>query len=469
MRAAALGLALLCGAALAQGAPPAGGATGAGTKLQVPYEKYTLDNGMEVILHVDERLPVVAVNVWYHVGAYQEPKGRSGFAHLFEHMMFQGSAHVGDDQHIAMLERLGATDLNGTTNFFRTNYFQTVPQNYLETALWLESDRMGFLLPALTEEKLKTQQEVVKNERRQRIETAPYGVAQERLWQAMFPQPHPYFGRVIGSMADLDAATVGDVSDFFDTWYAPSNATLTLAGAFDPKEAKALVQKYFGTLPRRPEPKEPDVKPARLEKELVLEHDERIATLPAITIAWHTPEAFAEGDAAADVLSAVLSDGKGSRLHRRLVREKRIAQSVSAFQWSIKGQSVFMVDATAAPGHTAEELQREIDLVLAEVREGGVTPEEVRRARNKIETDFVAGLQSVGGMSGKADRMQMYNHVWKEPDGFARDLARYEAVTPQMVQAFAKEFLGDRRAVLRATPAQSAQSEQQPAQKKEGN
>jgi zinc protease len=447
MRAIALALGLLSTQAFAQGA----------TRLQVPHEKYTLPNGLEVILHVDKRLPVVAVNVWYHVGAFHEPERRSGFAHLFEHMMFQGSEHVGDDQHISMLERLGATDLNGTTNFYRTNYFQTVPTHQLETALWLESDRMGFLLPALTEEKLKTQQEVVKNERRQRIETAPYGVANERLWQALFPAPHPYHGRVIGSMDDLNAASLKDVADFFTTWYAPSNATLTLAGDIEPAEAKALVEKYFGALPRRAEPKEPNVAPAKLEGEVVLTHDEQIATLPAVFMGWHTPPVFAEGDAAADVLSTILSEGKASRLHRRLVREKRIAQSVSAFQWSIKGQSVFMVDAVAAPGHTAEEVQKEIDAVLAEVREKGVTPEEVRRARNRIETDFVAGLQSVGGMSGKADRMQAYNHFFQEPDGFARDLARYEAVTPEKVQAFAREFLTpQRRAVMRATPAKEA-------------
>ncbi len=453
MRAVSLILCLMAPLAFAQ-AP-------ASASLKVEHEKYQLDNGLEVILHVDKRLPVVAVNVWYHVGAFHEPEGRSGFAHLFEHMMFQGSAHVGDDQHIGMLERLGATDLNGTTNFYRTNYFQSVPTNHLETALWLESDRMGFLLPALTGEKLKTQQEVVKNERRQRIETAPYGFAQEKLWQTMFPQRHPYHGRVIGSMADLEAATVKDVSDFFTTWYAPSNATLAIAGDIDPAQVKPLVEKYFGSLPGAPEPKAPEVADAKLEKETVLSHDEQIATLPGLFMAWHTPALFEEGDAASDVLSSVLSEGKASRLHRRLVREKRIAQSVSAFQWSIQGQSVFMVEAIAAPGHDVQALQAEIDAVLNEVREKGVTEEEVRRARNRIETDFVAGLQSVGGMSGKADRMQLYNHFFGEPDGFGRDLARYEAVTPQAVQAFAKTYLTpERRAVMRAVPAGGAQAEQ---------
>ncbi len=419
-------------------------------KIEVPFERYELPNGLEVILHQDRRLPIVTVNIWYHVGAFDEPQGRSGFAHLFEHMMFQGSKHIPDDRHIALLEQLGATDLNGTTNFDRTNYFESVPSNHLETALWLESDRMGFLLDAITPEKLKNQQEVVKNERRQRYETAPYGLAQEKLWQALFPQPHPYHGNVIGSMADLDAATVDDVKEFFRTWYAPSNATLVIAGDFDKEKAKALVEKYFGSLPSRPKPKSPTVQDAQLEKEVVIRHDEEVASLPAVFVAWHTPALFKEGDATADVLSSILSYGKASRLHRRLVREKQIAQSVSAYQQSIGAQSVFTVEAVAAPGHTTEELLKEIDAVLAEVREKGVTQEEVTRARNRIETGFVAGLQSA---AGKADRLQAYNHYLAKPDWFAADLARYEAVTPEQVQTFAREYLKpDRRVVVHAVP-----------------
>ncbi|MGA9525438.1 MAG: pitrilysin family protein [Myxococcaceae bacterium] len=419
-------------------------------KIEVPYERYELPNGLEVILHEDKRLPVVTVNIWYHVGAFDEPQGRSGFAHLFEHMMFQGSKHIADDRHIAMLEQIGATDLNGTTNFDRTNYFETVPSNHLETALWLESDRMGFLLDALTPEKLKNQQEVVKNERRQRYETAPYGLAEEKLWHALFPQPHPYYGNVIGSMADLDAATLDDVKDFFRTWYAPSNATLVIAGDFDKEKAKALVEKYFGSLPSRPKPKAPTVQDAQLDKEVVIRHDEEVASLPSVFVAWHTPALFKNGDAAADVLASILSHGKASRLHRRLVREKQIAQSVSAYQQSIGAQSVFTIEAVAAPGHTTEELLKEIDAVLAEVREKGVTADEVTRSRNRIETGFVSGLQSVAGL---ADRLQAYNHYLGKPDWFAQDLARYEAVTPEEVQSFAREYLKpDRRVVVHAVP-----------------
>lgn len=446
-----------------QASPQKGGAA---ARLDVPYEKYKLPNGLEVILHPDKRLPLATVNVWYHVGAYQEPKGRSGFAHLFEHMMFQGSQHVADDQHLGMLEKLGASDLNGTTNFYRTNYYQTVPSNHLETALWLESDRMGFLLPAITEQSLKTQQEVVKNERRQRYETAPYGLAREKQWHALFPESHPYHGLVIGSMKDLDAATVEDVKEFFRTWYAPSNATLTVAGDFDPAEAKPLIEKYFASLQSRPPPTQPKVPEVKLDKEVVQRHDEKVATLPAVYLGWHSPALFAEGDAAADILSAVLTDGKASRLHRRLVREKRIAQSVSAYQQSLNAQSVFAIEAVVAPGHTVEEVQKEIDAVLAEVREKGVTKEEVDRARNKIATAFVAGIQSVGG---KADLLQVYNHFLQEPNGFAQDLARYEAVTPEKVQAFVKTWLRpDARAVTYAIPGGGGQPPQAAAKSAEG-
>jgi zinc protease len=422
----------------------------ASARLKVPFERYTLPNGLEVILHEDDRLPVAAVNLWYHVGAFHEPEGRSGFAHLFEHMMFQGSANVDDDRHIALLEEIGATDLNATTNFDRTNYFQTVPSNHLETALWLESDRMGFLLPALTAAKLETQKDVVKNERRQRVETAPYGLANERLWQAMFPPGHPYHGRVIGSMEDLEAATVADVKEFFRTWYAPSNATLVIAGDFDKPQARALVEQYFGSLPSRPRPPAPTVEDARVSQQTVLRHEEKIASLPGVFMAWHTPALFKEGDATADVLASVLSHGKASRLHRRLVREKQLAQSVSAYQQSIGAQSVFGIDAVAAPGVSTERLLEEIDAVLDEVREKGVTADEVARARNRIETGFVSALESV---SGKADRLQAYNHYLGEPDWFGQDLARYEAVTAEQVQAFTRQHLGkDARVVMHAVP-----------------
>jgi predicted Zn-dependent peptidase len=422
--------------------------------LAIPYEKYQLKNGMEVILAQDKKLPVVAVNIWYHVGAYHEQPGRTGFAHLFEHMMFQGSKNVADDVHISMLEQLGATDLNGTTDFDRTNYFETVPSNHLETALWLESDRMGFLLEALTEEKLNTQKEVVKNERRQGVETAPYGLAEEKQWQALFPAPHPYYGSVIGSLEDLDAATVEDVKNFFRTWYAPSNATLAIVGDFDPAKAKALVEKYFGGLPSGPKPKKPEVAPVKLTGEKVIRHDEQVATLPMVSIAWHSPAYFQEGDATADILATALSTGKASRLYQRLVLDKQIAQSVKASQQSLGAQSVFSIEVVARPGVSTDTLQKEIDAILAEVRKSGLTPEEIERARTRYDTAMLAGLQSIGGFGGKADVLQSYNHHVGEPSYVAQDLARYQQVTPEAVKQFANDVLRpDARVVLHAVPS----------------
>ncbi|HYH94625.1 pitrilysin family protein [Hyalangium sp.] len=425
--------------------------------LAIPYEKYKLKNGLEVILSVDRKLPIVAVNLWYHVGAYHETAGRTGFAHLFEHMMFQGSKNVPDDVHISMLEQLGATDLNGTTNFDRTNYFETVPSNHLETALWLESDRMGFLLDKLTEEKLETQKEVVKNERRQGTEAAPYGMAREKMWHTLFPLPHPYHGDVIGSMVDLDAATVEDVKNFFRTWYAPSNATLTIVGDFDPAKTKALVEKYFGSLPVAPKPQKPQVAPVKLTGETVIRHDETVATLPMLTLAWHSPEYLTEGDATADMLATVLATGKASRLYRRLVLEKQIAQSVDASQQSIGAQSVFTIEVVARPGVSTDTLKKEVDAVLEEVRKNGVTAEELNRARTRYDTRMLSGLESVGGFGGKADVLQSYNQFVGEPSYLAQDLARYQAVSQEDVKRYANEQLRlDARVVLHAVPAPQA-------------
>ncbi|MBI3181893.1 MAG: insulinase family protein [Myxococcales bacterium] len=425
--------------------------------LEIPFEKYRLDNGLEVLLSEDHRLPVTAVNLWYHVGAYHEEAGRTGFAHLFEHMMYQGSRNVGDDAHISMLERLGATALNGTTNFDRTNYFQTVPTDHLETALWLESDRMGFLLDTLTQEKLKTQQEVVKNERRQGTETAPYGLAEEVAWQALFPKPHPYYGAVIGSMDDLDAATVEDVRKFFRTWYSPANATLAVVGDFEPARAKSLIEKYFGALPGGNRPKLPEVASVRAEKETVLRFEEKVALLPKLFAMWHSPAIFSEGDATADVLASVLSDGKASRLYQRLVHEKQLAQSVVAAQQSMGAQSVFAIEAVARPGVSTDRLLAEIDLVLGQVRAKGVSKEEIARVRNRFETHTLSGLQSVGGFGGKADRLQSYNHFLGEPGFLAKDLARYDRVTPEAVLELARTVLSDqRRVVMHAVPRKTA-------------
>jgi predicted Zn-dependent peptidase len=416
----------------------------------IPYEMYRLPNGLEVVLSKDERLPVVTVNVWYHVGALHEQQGRTGFAHLFEHMMFQGSKHVGDDVHISRLEQLGATDLNGTTNFDRTNYYETVPSNHLETALWMESDRMGFLLDALTGEKLKTQQEVVKNERRQRTETAEYGLAEERWWQTLFPPPHPYSGVIIGSMKDLEAASLEDVRAFFARWYAPANATLTIAGDFDEARARQLVEKYFGSLPGGAKPPAPQVQPVALAKPVEQRFEEPIANTPKVFIGWLSPAIYKEGDASADVLASILSAGRSSRLYERLVYTKRVAQTVSAYQQSLGAQSLFAIEVTARPGVTTERLVAEVDAVLQEVREQGVRPEEVQRVRNRIETGIIRGLQQV---SGKAEQLQSYNHYLGDPGRLQWDLARYESQTPETVRDFARQVLTDKRSILHAIPA----------------
>lgn len=425
--------------------------------LSIPYEKYSLPNGLEVILHQDKRTPMVAVSVWYHVGAFDEPQGRSGFAHLFEHLMFQGSEHVPGDQHFAYLEEAGASVrngmVNGTTNFDRTNYFEVLPKNELELALWLESDRMGWLGTALRQETLDEQRAVVKNERLQRIENRPYGLAEEKLWQAIFPKEHPYFGRVIGSLADLDAADMDDVRSFYDQYYAPANATLAIAGDFEPEEAKQLVEKYFGTLPGGVKPTARQVPAPSITSPLRLDVEEPIGKLPKVVLQYLTPAFFQKDDAELDVLAGVLTSGKSSRLVRALQHEEQLVQSVSSYQISMGNVSVFTIEATVRDGVDPETVLSSIQAQLEFLEDLPPEPKELERVVNRIETGRLFGLQKIGGFSGKVEQLQRYNHYVGEPDYLAADLARYRAVTPEKLSAVVQEHLApEKRAVLIAWP-----------------
>ena len=420
----------------------------------IPFETFSLEkNGLRVILSQDRTLPVVAVNVWYHAGPVNEVSGRSGFAHLFEHLMFQGSKHVGDDQHFKLLGSRGATDVNGTTSFERTNYIETVPSNELELALWLEADRMGFLLEDLTQEKLDTQRQVVMNEKRQSVDNAPYGPSHERLVQLLFGPKHPFYGAVIGSMQDLEAATLDDVRDFYTRYYAPANATLTLVGDFDAARAKQLIHTYFGSLPARERPKDPKVTTASIAQERRATLTEPV-NLPQISMAWLTPAVFEAGDAELDVLAGILAGGKTSRLYRRLVYSQQLAQQVWAVQDSTALVSIFHAGVTAKPDSDLALLEREM---LAAIDELATTPpsqQEVDRVRNGIVTQRVSDMQNVGGFSGRAELLNRYHQLAGDPGFQSRDLARYRAVTPADVQKVAKQALPPRgRVIVTTLPA----------------
>lgn len=414
--------------------------------VDLPFVTFTLPNGLRVIVHEDRSVPLVAVNIWYHVGSKDERPGRTGFAHLFEHVMFEGSANVAEGQFDELLEAAGGNN-NGSTSVDRTNYWETVPSSALELALWLEADRMGWLLPAMTQEKLDGQREVVKNERRQSYENRPYGLAWERILAELYPPGHPYRHPTIGSMADLDAATLEDVKDFFRTYYAPNNASLAIAGDVDADSVRVLVERYFGEIPPGPPVPRVEAPPARLESTRHLVMEDRVQ-LPRLYMAWHTPSSFEEGDAEMDVAASILADGKVSRLYRKLVYEEQLAQDVSAFQESKLLGSTFYVVVTARPGVGLARLEAAVRAELEAIATQGIEPRELERAKNKIETAYVDALQRVGGFGGKADRLNQYLFYAGDPGYVEEDLERYRRLTPSAVQEAVRRHLVDAPAVV---------------------
>jgi zinc protease len=417
--------------------------------LKIPFTKHTLNNGLDVLLHEDHSCPIVAVNVWYHVGSKNEVPGRTGFAHLFEHLMFEGSAHH-DRGYFQPLQGAGAA-LNGSTNADRTNYWEVVPSNALELALWMESDRMGFLLPALTDAKFQNQRDVVLNERRQNYENRPYGLAGMAMLAALFPPDHPYHWVTIGEIADLHAAGVDEVRAFFRRYYHPANASIALAGDIDPDQALALVRAYFEPL-ERGEAVDPVVARAELSTEARIVIEDRVE-LPRLYLAWLTPAMFAPGDADLDLAADLLANGKTSRLYRRLVFDERIATDVSAAQNSREIAGFMQITATAAPGRSLAEIARIIDEELAKVAVDGPTLDEIDRGRVQAESQFVFRLQTVGGFGGKSDQLNAYNVFMGDPGYFGRDLERYCEVTAASLAAAAARWLSrDRRVVLSVVP-----------------
>jgi len=405
--------------------------------LNLSFEKHTLDNGLDVLLHEDRSCPIVAVNLWYHVGSKNERLGHTGFAHLFEHLMFEGSQHH-DRGYFPPLQAAGAA-LNGSTNADRTNYWEVVPSNALELALWMESDRMGYLLPALTQAKFSNQRDVVLNERRQNYENRPYGLASMAVLAALFPADHPYHWTTIGEIADLHAVQLDEVQAFFRRYYHPANASLAIAGDIDPEATLALARDYFGEI-------EPGPRVDSIAADAALPSDVRIVLedrveLPRLYISWLSPAMFAAGDADLDLASDLLANGKTSRLYRRLVFEERIATDVGAGQNSREIAGFLQITATAAPGHALAELEHvileEIDRLAAE----GPREDEMERGRVQVETQFVFRLQTVGGFGGKSDQLNAYNTFVGDPGYFERDRARYQAVTPASLQRAVDTYL----------------------------
>jgi zinc protease len=419
--------------------------------LRIPIDILRLDNGLLVVFSEDHATPVVAVNVWYHVGSANERPGRTGFAHLFEHMLFQGSEHVGANEHFELIQRAGGT-LNGSTWLDRTNYFETVPANHLALALWLEADRMGALLPAMTQEKLDTQREVVKNERRWTVDNQPYGTWWEALPALCFPPEHPFHHSLIGSMEDLSAASLDDVGVFFATFYTPENAVLTIAGDFDRGAAERYVRQYFAPVPQgtgKPALPPMDVPPVFGEWRRQEVFDSVV--VPRLFLAFRSPTFGSEGSYAAQVCAAILGGQRGSRLHRSLVREQQVASAASAFTFDLtKGSDLLVLDVTARPNVSAAALETAVAQAVDELADRGPTEEELNRAIAITETEFLKAMQTAGD---RADRLSQFATYFGDPHRANEQLATYESVRLQDISAFASSRLKeDNRATLLFLP-----------------
>jgi zinc protease len=427
----------------------------------VSFTKYKLKNGLTVILHEDHSLPLTAVNIWYHVGPANEPPKRSGFAHLFEHLMFESSKHVGAEFD-RLLESIGATNVNGTTSWDRTNYFETVPRQHLELVLWLESDRMGFMSETLTQERLDVQRDVVKNERRQSYENAPYGPSSLALLNTLFPAGHPYHGAIIGSMEDLSAATLSDVKDFFRAYYAPSNATLAIAGDIDVAKTKAMIARYFEGLPDRPRPQQAHGVTPALPAPVRLVVDEPVQ-LAQVSYGYRTPPAYTPDDPILDVTMAILAGGKATRLYQKLVVEKKLASDVSASLESNQLCSMAVLSATVASGKTVEDVERELDAALAELEKNGPNAAELHRAKRRIEVAIMNNLERLndgGGESGRAGMLQRLDHYVGDPGHANAWLAELRRVSADDVRrVVGKHLKASARAtiVTRPTAAKGAE------------
>jgi zinc protease len=415
-------------------------------KLSLPVEKYVLDNGLTVLLSQDHHTPFVTVNIWYYVGSINEQSGKTGLAHFFEHLMFEGSKHVAEQ--FRVLENAGAFDVNASTNFGQTIYHETLPKNKLELPLSLESSRMSFL--TINQEKLDEQRKVVLRELEQRILTTPYGEAIFKLWQNMFGENHPFHGRVIGSPKDLEKARLEDVQSFYDQHYGPSNASLALVGDFKKEEAKTLINKYFATLPKTKKEVEPILPSVVLKKQEIIHVEEKLGKLPFIRIQWVTPALFKPGDAELDVLSIILTGGEYGRLTKAITRNKHLASSTSAYQQSFGQLSVFTIDALLNQGIKEQDVLQEIDNVLLELVKNPPTIVEIDRARNSILTKQFFGLQSLGN---RAELLQTYERFANNPDFLMQDVMRYQKIDPEALKLSALRYLPiDVRKILIATP-----------------
>jgi zinc protease len=404
--------------------------------LNINYEKFKLQNGLEVILYRNPELPLIAGNIWYRVGSANERKGKTGIAHLFEHMMFQGSLNVPKEKHFKYIQEAGGS-LNGSTSFDRTNYYEKVPSNFLELILWLESDRMGSFLPALTQEKLDNQISVVKNERLERYDNQPYGLAWELIGSNLFPKNHPYSWPTIGFLTDIAGYTLEDVTDFFKNYYSPPNASLVLAGDFETEKAKDAIEKYFNGISFNGSFKVLDVKPPVLEKGKLIKHEDNVQ-LERIYLAWHSDIAYGKDDAALDIVSDLLSGSKSSRLYKNLVFEKEIAQDVTAYQFSGKFGGFFAIIATAKPGIDLKTLKDEIFKEIEKLALEGVKEKELLRSKNGIKSNFIYSMQNLDFI---ADQLNSYNFFLGEPNSFNFDLKRFEDINNDKIKEVTKAYL----------------------------